>query len=132
MNKKIIVFGSFLAVFLMLITPNVNAIRFNQVENNLIEKINPLDEQFVKNIIKSFDSKKLRNSFSQLINNYDGICLSCVKEPGSTFCLASLITFMVLIISNRIDDANFILLNAAIGTCLWALWIILYYEYFYP
>ncbi|MCJ7571034.1 MAG: hypothetical protein MUO82_04055 [Candidatus Thermoplasmatota archaeon] len=38
MDKKIIVFGSFLAVFLMLMLPGVNAIEHHQVENNITEK----------------------------------------------------------------------------------------------
>ena len=84
MNKKIIVFGNFLAVFLMLMIPIANAVEFNQVGNNLKEKINPIKEQLKeKNIITSYDSadiEKLNKAINEIKNNPDSFCSSCSKN----------------------------------------------------
>jgi hypothetical protein len=84
MNKKIIVFGSFLAVFLMLITPNVNAIRFNQVENNFIKKINHFKEQFkikdINSVYKSKDIERLKQVINEIKYFPNGLCSSCIKN----------------------------------------------------
>jgi|GEM_PF-4603669 len=84
MNKKIIVFGNFLAIFIMLMIPIANAVEFNQVGNNLKEKINPIKEQLKeKNIIASYDSadiEKLNDAINEIKNNPDGLCSSCGKN----------------------------------------------------
>jgi len=64
MNKKIVVFGSFLAVFLMLMIPSVNAIVYHQDENNIIEKQeiyeNKKDDQYIQ---KDFLLPRFRLTF---------------------------------------------------------------------
>ncbi|OGS41151.1 MAG: hypothetical protein A3K77_00995 [Euryarchaeota archaeon RBG_13_31_8] len=84
MNKKIIVFGNFLAIFIMLMIPIANAVEFNKVGNNLKEKINPIKEQLKeKNIIASYDSadiEKLNDAINEIKNNPDSLCSSCGKN----------------------------------------------------
>src|SRR5512136_2125645 len=81
MGKKLIVFGSFLAVFLMLMVSVVNAIEYKQVENNLKEKMIPVEEQLEeKNIITSYDLADVEKSnevISKIKNNPDSLCSSC-------------------------------------------------------
>ena len=91
MNKKIIVFGSFLVVFLIVIVPIVNAFEFNQVENNLKEKI-ILDD--IPEIVE-----KLKEALNYLERNPDDLCLSC-KENSSLMspnCKALLKIFTTMI-----------------------------------
>jgi len=143
MNKKIIVFGSFLAVFLMVMIPIVNAVEYNQVENILKEKINPINEQLkTKNIIsslKSADIQKLRYIIKEINNNPDGSCSNC-RDNGSMrplckillkLCLYFLSLFLIL--SPIIMEADYFLIIAltmfltALGIgCVWALIIFIF------
>ena len=73
MYKKILVFGSFLAVFLMLMTSLVNAVEYNQVKNNSEEK----------NIItsnNSADIEKLNEAINEMKDNPVSLCSSCGKN----------------------------------------------------
>ena len=142
MNRKIIVFGSFLAVFLMLIVPVINALEYNQVENNLKEKITPIKEQLnEKNIITSYNSadiEKLNETINQIKNNPDSLCSSCGKNllmrPKCKMLLKQFYTLTWLIIILKefriIPNIVFFLLTLhAIAVvhkarqiyCLWAL-----------
>jgi len=141
MNKKIIVFGSFLAVFLMLMVPAVNAIEYNQVENNPREKINPINEQLkTKNIIsslKSVDIQKLRYIIRRINNNPVSLCSSCGKNllmrPKCKFLLEQFysLTWLIIILEKFRAIPHIILLILGIHLlavvhkarqiyCLWA------------
>ncbi len=108
-------------------TPNVNAIRFNQVENNILKKINTLNEQFVKNILKSVDIKDIRYILSHLIRNLDNICLTCAKNFSRPLCLDSLLIFLLLLFNYKIEEAAIVFYSATLIGCLWALliWVLL-------
>ena len=138
MNEKIIVFGSFLAVFLMLMIPIVNAVEYNQVENILKEKINPFNKQLkTKNIIyslKSADIQKLRDIIIEINNNPDGSCSSCRNNlsmrPLCKILLKLCLYFisLFLLLSTFIMEADYFLIIAltmfltALGIgCVWAL-----------
>lgn len=76
MNKKKILSGSILAVLLIVMTPIVNAIELNQVENNIVEKIKPDDIQIIV--------EKLKEALNYLERNPDDLCLSCKENSSLT------------------------------------------------
>ncbi|MCJ7572316.1 MAG: hypothetical protein MUO82_10665 [Candidatus Thermoplasmatota archaeon] len=138
MNKKIIMFGSFLTIFLMVMIPVVNAIEYNQVENNLEKKINPIREQIrVKHIISSYkleDIQKLRDIISKINNNPASSCSTCrinlSMRPLCKILLKLCLYFLSLfaILSPSIMEADYFLIIAltifltALGMgCAWAL-----------
>ena len=77
MNKKIIIFGSFLAVFLMLMIPVVNAIEYNHIENNYKEQLKQIN---ILTSYKSSDVEKLNKTIDEILNNPDGSCPTCEKS----------------------------------------------------
>ena len=143
MNKKIIIFGSFLTVFLMVMIPIVNAVEYNQVENILKEKINPINEQLkTKKMIsslKSADIQKLSDILREINNNPDGSCSSCKNNlsmrPLCKILLKLCLYFisLFLLLSTFIMGADYFLIIAltmfltALGIgCVWALIIFIF------
>ena len=63
MNKKIIVFGSFLAVFLMVIVPNASAIESQTAIN--VDKLDLIQ------VFKKTDKNKLKNNEFDLIEIFN-------------------------------------------------------------
>ena len=97
MKKKTIVFVSFLAVFLMLMIPNVNAIGYHQVENNIKEKINQVNKKArfnkIINLNKSEKIEISKNILDMIKNKLDSICFTC-GESSSIMCILLLFQFV--------------------------------------
>ena len=96
MRKKIIVIGSFLAVFLMVMVPNVNAVEYQtKYENNELN-LNKLIETNLKidiNKIKNIDYN-LWEIFNILLNIY-GVLLNAIQiSEGSVYSILHLF-FMI-------------------------------------
>ena len=64
MKKKIIIFGSLLAVLLMLMIPNVSAIEYNTVKSTVEKRINESVQTSIHRISKNAKNKIVQNLFS--------------------------------------------------------------------
>lgn len=76
MNKKVIIFGSFLVVFFMLVTPSIPAVQNQVVKNSINEKITEC--------IENKDYIALKEFLVQLIDNIE-------KPSGRILHLRSLL-----------------------------------------
>jgi len=134
--KKTTVFGSLLSVFLFMMISNVNAIGYIQVENKIKVKINPLDERVEQNEIKSLNIEETTSFLDKIINNPDGICISCSEDLWNPRCLIlfcrylslrSIILILEALVFFKLFLLEFMLRADAIHNqakelgCLWAL-----------
>jgi len=91
MRKKII-FGSLLAIFLMLMIPSISAIEYNTVidanESYIIEKIQKMDISESKGIIKDIDINNILKQMKEKLNN---------EEPKPQFIFSLLFILIAII-----------------------------------
>jgi hypothetical protein len=137
MNNKKIIFGSLLTVFLIIMIPIVNAVEYNQVENNIKEKINQVNDKIrIKNIFSSYKLQDIENIIkiiNEMENKPDNLCYTCSKKSEMRplcknlleWCINFLLLFLTL---SSVMVADYFLIIAgtlfltAVGIgCKWAL-----------
>jgi len=102
--KIAIMVGSLLAVFLILMMPNIKTVEYNKVTSSIDERISGLAERIsrllervnekqMSALSKWIDVEGLRVFLNDIKNNGNGICLSC--EYNIKYCLKLLILFLV-------------------------------------
>jgi hypothetical protein len=102
--KIAVMVGSVLAIFLILMMPNVKTVEYTQVTSSVAEKISGLAERIgqrlervnekqLRSLSKGIDVERLRVFLDDIKNNGNGICLSC--EYNFVYCLKLLILFLV-------------------------------------
>lgn len=110
MKKKIIFYGSFFAVFLVMMIPVVGAVEYNQLNNVITEKTNWLDDyktnkrKFIT--YKEVNSENLNLIIDQFVNNVNDICLSC--EAGNSECFDYFLAFFLLMFVGCLISMTFV------------------------
>ena len=128
MKKKTIIFVSLLAVFLMIMIPNINAVEYNSVKENVESRIN--------SIHKDYDDQILKNSLIQLIKIIDlkksfNFIYAIVLLITSIFSAVMTIYSVFMVYSSFVDYNNlYLALLWILNVILWTLDTILYFNGF--
>jgi hypothetical protein len=97
MKNKTILFGSLLAVFLMLMIPNISAIEYNAVESTIEEKINELCRINPLSLLQNFERKLTKISVNSIVYYITILLL---------YSLSLILSIFLGILGSSIDTGN--------------------------
>ena len=110
--RKVIFFGCFIAVFLLLMIPSVNSIEYQQVENHIKYKIDQININIDVNELRTLNRlpriEEIRNILNKIADTQDDICVSCLEDAINAECKALLVEFVGLILLVLIFTASLV------------------------